>query len=54
MKKYNLVEGVMVEDENGMYILHSDHVTTINTINAQLGAMNAYSTVVQSYIETLL
>ena len=54
MKKYSLVDGVMVEDENGIYILHADHVTTINTISAQINAMNAYSVVVQSYIETLL
>lgn len=54
MKRYNLVDGVMVEDSNGMYILYTDYATAVNTINAQINSMNAYSMVVQSYIETLL
>lgn len=54
MNRYNLIDGEMVEDSNGMYVVYTDYSSAINNINAQINSMNAYSVVVQSYIETLL
>ena len=54
MIRYNLVDGVLVEDENGEFIKLADHTAVINTIKAQLEALNAYSVVLQSYVDTLL
>lgn len=54
MLRYNLVDGIMIEDENGDYVLFSSYSSNMNNIHVQIDSMEAYLTMLKSYIDTLL
>jgi hypothetical protein len=53
MVRLNLVDGVMVEDPEGLYILHSDLSSTLTVVEAQVNAANAYIDAVQQYLNNI-
>jgi len=53
MIRYNIIDGVMVEAPDGVYMKVEEHNSVISNIRAQLAALRAYNEAFTNYMDTL-